>query len=90
MFDPLKEMAYIPLGSDAKTKGKASIDVLGARLGRSTAACLQQILVMISGGILDCATSIAAFYVGTIALWVSSVKTLGKLFDEKTIDNDGS
>jgi ATP/ADP translocase len=89
MFDPLKEIAYIPLGPDVKTKGKASVDVLGARLGRSVAAGLQQILVIFSGGILECATYLAAFYVGTIALWMSSVKALGNLFDEETINNNG-
>lgn len=82
MFDPLKEMAYIPLGPDAKTKGKASIDVLGARLGRSTAACLQQILVMMTGGILECAAFLGAFYVGIVVLWISSINDLGKMFNQ--------
>ena len=83
LFDPLKEMAYIPMSPDAKIKGKAAIDVLGARLGRSLAAGAQQILVLKVGSILECSPYLAVFYFSTIALWMSAVNTLGKLFEKE-------
>eukprot|EP00804_Cyclotella_cryptica_P003964 CCRYP_013905-RA/>CCRYP_013905-RA protein AED:0.06 eAED:0.06 QI:244/1/1/1/1/1/3/248/749 len=95
LFDPCKEMAYIPLGPEAKVKGKAAIDVLGARLGRSIGSASQQLLVLLAGGptgsILNCAPYIGGLYVAAIALWSNAVGVLGQLFDEsqkeKKVDN---
>eukprot|EP00554_Chaetoceros_debilis_P012798 CAMPEP_0194122234 /NCGR_PEP_ID=MMETSP0150-20130528/49772_1 /TAXON_ID=122233 /ORGANISM="Chaetoceros debilis, Strain MM31A-1" /LENGTH=554 /DNA_ID=CAMNT_0038814987 /DNA_START=87 /DNA_END=1751 /DNA_ORIENTATION=+ len=86
LFDPLKEMAYIPMDPEAKSKGKAAIDVLGARLGRSLAAGSQQILVLASGNILHCAPFLATLYLGTASMWMGAVKALGKSFDDENLD----
>jgi len=85
LFDPCKEMAYIPLGPDAKVKGKAAVDVLGARMGRSVGSATQQLLVFLVGrdgtGIMNCAPYMGAMYMATIAIWSEAVSVLGKLFE---------
>ena len=72
IFDPTKEMAYIPLDRDSKTKGKAAIDVLGARLGKSGGALAQQMLVLVFGNIVRGSPVVAVLFYITIALWLGN------------------
>lgn len=69
IFDPVKEMAYIPLDAASKSRGKAAIDVLGARLGKSAGAFLQQFVVLCTGGLMHGAPFMSLIFYAVLYLW---------------------
>lgn len=80
LFDPTKEMAYIPLDPEVKVKGKAAIDVVGARLGKSGGALIQQGLFLI-GPLAVVTPYIAIILFAIIIGWIIAGKSLGNQFN---------
>jgi len=82
LFDPCKEMAYIPLDQDSKTKGKAAVDVVGNPLGKSGGALIQQILIFGVGSLAAATPWLAGILAVLLVFWFKAVNSLSVQFDE--------
>lgn len=80
VFDSTKEMAFIPLGHECKLKGKAAIDGVGSRLGKSGGSVVHQGLLMIFGSVSMSAPYVAAILMLVIIGWMMGARSLGKQF----------
>lgn len=82
LFDPTKEMAYIPLDQESKVKGKAAIDVVGARLGKSSGALINMLLIISFGSIAAVTGYLLVMLTVVLVAWMASVKTLGGILSK--------
>lgn len=82
LFDATKEMAFIPLSSEHKLKGKAAIDGIGSRLGKAGSSFVHQGLLFIFWSLSASAPYVAAILLIAIGLWILAVISLGKQFKE--------
>ena len=81
-FDATKEIAFIPLSSESKLKGKAAIDGVGSRLGKSGGSVIYQGLIILFSSVAGSIPWVAALFLAVILIWVLAVVALGKRFDQ--------
>lgn len=84
LFDPTTQMAYIPLDDESKVKGKAAIDVLGSRIGKSGGSFIQQGLVFWFGNIISASPAVSVIYYGVLLAWINAANRLSSLFHAHT------
>lgn len=83
LFDPTCNQAYIPLDEESKVRGKAAVDGVGSRLGKSFGSLLISAplvgLVGIFGSIDNAKIIICALIVIFLLLWIRAVGKLSNL-----------
>jgi len=80
LFDATKNMAYIPLDKDMKTKGQAAVEVIGGRFGKSGGGIIQStfFLLLPSFTFTEATPYFGGVFFVIILVWIYTVKSLNK------------
>jgi len=84
LCDSTKEMAFIPLNPEEKTKGKAIADVIGAKIGKSAGAFLQftTFTIFPLATYSDISSLLMILFIGICMVWTFGVVTLSKEYNK--------
>jgi AAA family ATP:ADP antiporter len=82
LFDLSKEMLYIPLERELRTNGKAAVDIISQRLGRSGGSLIMLVMLMIKpdATIASLAPILFVVFIIMSSVWIFSTIKLGKEF----------
>lgn len=87
VFDESKEIAFIPLPKDKQRRGKAVVDGIASRFGKSGGSLMIQVLIIVCGELMLTIPYVVGIFFLVIALWVFAVRNLGKMVSN-TIDKE--
>ncbi|MEF9519433.1 NTP/H+ exchange transporter Npt2 [Chlamydia crocodili] len=82
-FDQTKEMAFIPLPNDQKNFGKAAIDGVVSRIGKSGGSLVYQGLLIIFSSVAASLNVIAVVLLLIMVVWIAVVAFIGREYNIK-------
>jgi AAA family ATP:ADP antiporter len=85
VFDATKEIAFVPLSPESKLIGKAAIDGVCSRLGKSGGSFAHQSFLLFFSTISASAPYVAALLFTVLIAWVIAIRMLGKQFNDLTV-----
>jgi AAA family ATP:ADP antiporter len=90
VFDETKEIVFIPLSKESQRKGKAIVDGLASRFGKSGGSCIYLSLFMVCGGITNSIPYVACIMFLGILIWIYAVLKLGDMVKSQVDNGAGS
>ena len=83
LFDSTKEMLYVPLDHETKTKGKA-VAIIGNRMGKGLSGIVKaSIILPLAGSYDNTLPVLIPFFIIPCLIWIYSVKELNKDYIKK-------
>lgn len=84
LFDSTKEMAYIPLSRELRTKGKAAAEVIGLKFGKSLSAFIQSSIFTIvpMATFNSMSPFLMIIFIVVIIIWVINVQKLNTEYEK--------
>ncbi len=84
LFDATKEISFIPLSFESKFKGKAAIDGVGSRLGKTGGSIVHGSLLMVFGTVSLSTPFVGVFLLFVVLGWIIAAQSLGRQFTRLT------
>jgi len=88
VFDEAKEIAFIPLPKDSQRKGKAIVDGLASRFGKSGGSLIYLMLFGLVGNMTNVIPYVSVIIFVALAAWVYAVIKLGAIVDKAISNGD--
>ncbi len=87
LFDSTKEMSYVPLDEQLKTRGKAAADMIGTKLGKSASALLQSMIFVIfpAATYSSISTYLMVIFSIVCIIWIWAVIELNKEYKKECV-----
>ncbi len=78
IWDTSREMLYIPLDKELKTKGKAAVDVISSKIGKSSSGLLQSIIFTLAPTATYSSISpiLMAIFTAVCLIWIYAVRKI--------------
>ncbi len=87
--DSAKEIVYIPLDKELKTKGKAAVDIIGVRLGKAGGSFIQSLglIVFHTSNLIDAIPYLMVVFIVICVIWIYASISLNKEYLQLLQDN---